>query len=138
MSAGRAYSDLRRFPRELDDRFFFIAPEEAGNLADGLHRFGPESTHNFILPCAAGFPIAPQFDFHQFMVVQCRIDLSQNVFVQSLVCDYHNRLELMSQAPEVAELAIVKRHVMLPDVVNWVVIRGAHSIMQGKFRNGEK
>jgi hypothetical protein len=138
MSAGRAYSTLRRFARKLDDGFLFVTPEEAGHLADGLDRLSPESTHNFILPGAAGFPIAPQFYFHQFMVIQCRIDLSQNVFAQSLVCDNHNGLEMMGQTPEVAALAVVKRHVVLPDVVNWVVIRGAHSITQGKFRNGEK
>jgi hypothetical protein len=103
-----------------------------------MYGYSSENAHNFVCPGRAGFAVTPKFDFYQFVVIQSQVNLAQYVFAQSLVCDSHNGLEMMGQTPEVSELAVAKRHVVLPDVVNWVINRGAHSITQGKCRDGEK
>ena len=84
-----------------------------------MHRFSAETAYNFIRPGGTGLPVAAQLNFNQFMMIQSRFNLSHHVFAQSLVSNHDNGLEVMGQAPEVAELTVAKLHVLLPDGVNW-------------------
>ena len=87
--------------REMSSRLFRIAAIEARDLADGLNTLSIEPAHDFVDPFAAGFPVAPQLDLHQFVVIQRRLDFRDHVFAEALVRDHDNGLEPVRQAPQV-------------------------------------
>jgi hypothetical protein len=95
----------RSFPAgQFDNRFFGVALEKAGNLANGVNFVSAELITDLPDQGGTGFAICSQLDFYQLVMIQRHFDFRQYVFAQTFFAYHDNGLQMVCQSTQVSNL----------------------------------
>jgi len=106
-------------------RFFRVAPEKAGYLADDVNFFCTAGLTDLSDPGFSGVTVSAKPDLYQLVMVQSGFNFRHDIFTQTLVANHDNGLQMVGQSAQVTNLLGCEWHVAIPAVANWECIQGS-------------